>query len=87
METESNCSEKWEEGNDCPISNNTITCLWLCAKKSSAIPVKTVEPIGRLKVILFNPGIQSRIMSDIKIASLLTEKYLYLLLRKIVRYL
>ena len=36
-------------------------------KKSSAIPVKTVEPIGRLKVILFNPDIQSRIMSDIKL--------------------
>ncbi len=35
--------------------------------KSSAIPVKTVEPIGRLKVILFNPDIQSRIMSDIKL--------------------
>ncbi|BDP61216.1 hypothetical protein EfmJHP38_21540 [Enterococcus faecium] len=25
------------------------------------------EPIGRLKVILFNPDIQSRIMSDIKL--------------------
>ncbi len=36
-------------------------------KSSSAIPVKTVEPIGRLKVILFNPDIQSRIMSDIKL--------------------
>ncbi|BDP62667.1 hypothetical protein LCG89_03060 [Enterococcus faecium] len=35
--------------------------------KSNAIPVKTVAPIGRLKVILSNPDIQSQIMLDIKL--------------------
>ena len=35
--------------------------------KSSAIPVKTVAPIGLLKVILSNPDIQSQIMLDIKL--------------------
>ncbi|MCC9080619.1 transposase family protein [Enterococcus faecium] len=35
--------------------------------KKQRYTCKTVEPIGRLKVILFNPGIQSRIMSDIKL--------------------
>ena len=35
--------------------------------KKSAIPVKTVAPIGLLKVILSNPDIQSQIMLDIKL--------------------
>jgi len=35
--------------------------------KSNAIPVKTVAPIGRLKVILSNPDIQSQIMLDTKL--------------------
>ena len=35
--------------------------------KSNAIPVKTVAPIGLLKVILSNPDIQSQIMLDIKL--------------------
>jgi transposase len=56
------------------VLNNTIICLWLCALKNSAIPVKTVAPIGRLKVILSNPDIQSQNHVRYKIASLLTEK-------------
>lgn len=77
---------KMEKGNDCPFWTIQSYAFGY-APKSNAIPVKTVAPIGRLKVILSNPDIQSQIMLDIKLLLYWLKKYLYLLLRKAVRYL
>ncbi len=66
METESNYSEKWKKETIVRFEQYNHMPL-VMRLKSNAIPVKTVAPIGRLKVILSNPDIQSQIMLDIKL--------------------